>query len=118
MAGKTWAYVQSGRSDYDSNHDYNFICQRCGMKCKKNKDIKREWTGLWVCNENVNNCWEPRNAQDFVRGVPDHQAVLPAQRDPNNSIITYWPYPAIAGIMIAGLSIAGTGYVKSGTDVV
>ncbi len=118
MAGKRWGYLQSGQSDYNADNDYNFICQRCGFKCKKKKDIRREWTGLWVCTENINGCWEPRNAQDFVRGVPDKQTVLPAQPDPNNSIITYWPYPCVGDIMTAGLSVAGTGFVKSGTTVI
>lgn len=113
MPGR-WKYYQSGRSDYTNySNDYNFICQRCGFKCKKNIDIKREWTGLWVCNENVNNCWEPRQPQDFVRGVPDNQSVTPAQPDPNNSDIEYWQYPCIAGVAIAGLSVCGTGYIKS-----
>lgn len=46
------------------------ICQRCGFKRHAN-ELRREWTGLRVCAQ----CWEPRNAQEFVRGVRDRQQV-------------------------------------------
>ena len=45
-------------------------CDRCGFKRHRNQ-LRREWTGLVVCKE----CWEPRNQQEFVRGVPDRQQV-------------------------------------------
>lgn len=48
-------------------------CQRCGFDYHSGQ-IKLEWTGLRVCSgAGTNNCWEPRPAQDFVRGVPDRQ---------------------------------------------
>lgn len=49
---------------------WNAICQRCGFEYKSDQ-IKKEWTGLRVCRD----CWDPRHAQDFVRGKSDKQAV-------------------------------------------
>lgn len=46
------------------------ICQRCGFK-RHVSELRMEWTGLRVCKE----CWEARNVQEFVRGVPDKQQV-------------------------------------------
>jgi len=112
-AGASYRGSQIGRSDHlTKGPTYNMICDRCGFKCKSNQ-IKQEWTGLMTCDATVNNCWEPRNAQDFVRGIPDKQSVLPARPDPNNSEITYWQYPCIAGIALTGVSVCGTGYIKS-----
>lgn len=45
------------------------ICDRCGFK-RWNSELRKEWTGLMVCRDT---CWEARNAQDFVKGVPDKQ---------------------------------------------
>ncbi len=107
---------QRGRSDYRAGGGvYNMICDRCGFKCKSTQ-IKREWTGLYVCDSSVNDCWEPRQPQDFVRGIPDRQSVPVPRPDMNNSQPQYWPYPCIAGIAIAGLSVCGTGYIKSGVE--
>lgn len=46
------------------------ICQRCGFKRHAN-ELRKEWTGLRVCAE----CYEPRNRQEFVKGVRDKQQV-------------------------------------------
>ena len=45
------------------------ICDRCGSK-RWNDELRKEWDGLMVC---ADTCWEPRNPQDFVRGVQDKQ---------------------------------------------
>ena len=45
------------------------ICDRCAAK-RWNDELRREWDGLMVC---ADTCWEPRNPQDFVRGVQDKQ---------------------------------------------
>lgn len=44
-------------------------CMRCGFTFR-NTQLRLEWTGLRVCRE----CWDPRNEQDSLRGVPDRQA--------------------------------------------
>lgn len=43
-------------------------CERCGFNYR-HKDMKKQWDNRIVCAE----CWEPRQPQDFVRGVPDNQ---------------------------------------------
>ena len=55
----------------------NGICDRCGFEHPLDQ-LRREWTGLRVCND----CWEPRHPQEFVRGVPDRQAVPNPRPDP------------------------------------
>lgn len=50
--------------------DPKSCCQLCGFDFNRSQ-LRKTWRGTWVCPE----CWEPRNAQDFVRGVPDPQKV-------------------------------------------
>jgi hypothetical protein len=59
-----------GKRDYIAWGDYNVICDRCGAKYKAS-ECKFEWNHLLVCVE----CWEPRQPQDYVRGLSDDQAV-------------------------------------------
>lgn len=53
------------------------VCDRCGFD-RRLAEMRKEWTGLWVCEDK---CWESRHPQDFVRGVPDSPAV-PVSRSP------------------------------------
>lgn len=57
-----------GKRDYFIFDDYNVICDRCGAKFKAS-ECKMEWDNLFVCKW----CWEPRQPQDYVRGVKDDQ---------------------------------------------
>lgn len=50
--------------------EWNAICDVCGQKWKSGM-MKKRWDGLMVCPHD----WEPRHPQDFLRSVPDHQAV-------------------------------------------
>ena len=50
---------------------YNAICDQCGRK-RKAQDMALQWNNLFVCQTP---CFEERNAQEFVRGVPDPQTV-------------------------------------------
>jgi hypothetical protein len=63
-----------GKSDYWKPNDYNALCDVCGWKFKAS-ELKRRWDGLMCCSED----WEPRQPQDFVRGVRD-QKKLPFTR--------------------------------------
>lgn len=58
-----------GRADYLALGDWNATCDMCGKKFKASM-LKRRWDGAMVCTED----WEPRQPQDFVRGVPDKMA--------------------------------------------
>lgn len=50
--------------------EWNAICDVCAQKYKSG-EMKKRWDGLMVCP----NDWEPRHPQDFLRAVPDRQAV-------------------------------------------
>jgi len=49
---------------------WNAVCDVCGQKWKSSS-IKKRWDGLMVCPHD----YEPRHPQDFLRSVPDRQAV-------------------------------------------
>jgi hypothetical protein len=54
----------------------------------KASDLRQRWDGLKVCNED----WEPRQPQDFVRGVADYQAPPWTRAEPPNQFIDpLWP---------------------------
>ena len=57
-----------GKSDFLQLGDWNAVCFECGRKFKAS-DLKRHWKGYYVCPSH----WEPRQPQDFVRGVQDTQ---------------------------------------------
>lgn len=46
--------------------DWNAICDVCGRQYKAS-ELKARWDGFMVCHGD----WEPRQPQDFVRGVAD-----------------------------------------------
>lgn len=50
--------------------DWDAMCDVCGRKFKASK-LKMRWDGIMACPQD----WEPRQPQDFVRGVPDPQLV-------------------------------------------
>ena len=60
--------VMRGRADYYADGDWNVVCYECGRK-RKASMMKKHWQGYYVCPEH----WEPRQPQDFARGVPDNQ---------------------------------------------
>ncbi len=52
-----------------TERDWNAICDRCGFRYRAS-ELKRNWQGLRVCAED----FEPRNSQEFVRGVKPDKA--------------------------------------------
>jgi hypothetical protein len=93
-----------GRADYLELGDWNAACSMCGRK-RKASYLVQNWQGQWRCPEHN----EPRQPQDFVRGVQDIQSVPWSQpeKDINLQICTYNGISAIAGLAVAGCSIAG-----------
>ncbi len=64
--------------------DFYRICDRTGFKVRANQ-TRQQWDQLIVRKES----WEPRQPQDFVRGVADEQIVpMPRPRQPN---VTFRP---------------------------
>lgn len=76
-------YPQQGKADYLELGDWNVVCYRCGF-VRKASWMKRQWQGFWVCPEH----WEPRQPQDFVRGMPDVQTPPWTQPMPANVFAT------------------------------
>src|SRR6266404_4935496 len=59
-----------GRADYFALGDFNAVCSMCGRE-RKASTLEKNWQGLYRCPEHN----EPRQPQDFVRGVKDDQSV-------------------------------------------
>jgi hypothetical protein len=72
-----------GAKDYYSHGNYNVICDLCGQK-HKSTEVRMQWNNLLACNT----CFEPRNPQDFVKGIRDDQRVPIARPDSNPKFIT------------------------------
>jgi hypothetical protein len=65
-----------GRKDYYSHGNYNVICDLCGQKFKAT-ELTMQWNYLFTCST----CYEPRNPQDFVKGIRDDMKVPIARPD-------------------------------------
>jgi hypothetical protein len=93
-----------GKADYLEIGDFNAVCSMCGRKFKASNMV-RNWQGLWRCPTHN----EPRQTQDYVRGIKD--IITPPWTQPPISddiqICTYNGLSAIAGVGIAGCMIAG-----------
>ena len=87
------------------NGGWNVICDVCGRQFKDN-ELQLRWDGFMVCSGD----WEPRQPQDFVRGVADYQAppyTRPEQADQFVPVCTPNSMSAYAGWGQAGCAIAG-----------
>jgi hypothetical protein len=69
-----------GHADFYRKGQWNAICDECGQKFKAS-EMKKRWDGLMVCRAD----WNIRQPQDFVRGIPDPQAV-PWSRPPQQLV--------------------------------
>ena len=72
------------RDPYYKKGDWNVICDRCGFK-RKASECRMQWNNLFVCYPE---CYEERNAQDFLRGFPDHQSVPIARPEQTDVFLT------------------------------
>jgi len=61
---------RKGRADFYQPGDWNVACSMCGRK-RKASYMVRNWQGMYRCPEHN----EPRQPQDFVRGLQDIQTV-------------------------------------------
>lgn len=93
-----------GRADYLELGDWNAACSMCGRK-RKASTMVQNWQGLWRCPEHN----EPRQPQDFVRGIADIQtpAWVQVQEDLQTNICTYNGISAIPGLAIPGCMLPG-----------
>lgn len=72
--------------------NWNAICDVCAQKYKAS-ELKKRWDGLMVCP----NDWEARHPQDFLRAVPDRQAVPWSRPQTPDVFGVYCPYPTWFG---------------------
>jgi len=70
--------------------DHWMICDVCGFKYRRSK-MRERWDRLWVCHSD----WESRQPQDYVRAVPDRQAVEIARPEPEPVYITSDTYVTV-----------------------
>jgi hypothetical protein len=70
-------------SRYDKGN-WNALCDVCGRQYKASS-LQQRWDGLKVCKDD----WEPRQPQDFVRGVADQQAPPWTRPEPQDSFIPF-----------------------------
>jgi hypothetical protein len=72
-----------GRADYYKKGQWLVLCDVCGMKYHSG-DLKQRWDGLMCCRQD----WNIRQPQDFVRGIPDPQAVPWSRPDVQPQFVT------------------------------
>ena len=86
------------------------ICDACGRKFKASI-LQKRWDGLMVCPDD----WEPRQPQDFVRGVPEY--ISPPFTRPEALPDTFEVIPGACGNAsgISGWAISGCA-IPSDTD--
>jgi hypothetical protein len=68
-------------SRYDKG-DWKALCDVCGREFKASQ-LNKRWDGLMCCRQD----WEPRQPQDFVRGVADPQLVPWTRPEPSDDYI-------------------------------
>lgn len=91
-------YPPKGKADFLSEGDWNAVCFECGRKFKAST-MRKQWQGYWVCQDH----WYPRQAQDFVKGVPDNQ-------------VPPWVQPMPVDIFAAVCSPTGTSAVPGAVE--
>jgi hypothetical protein len=96
-----------GPADFLELGDYNARCSMCGAKEKASKMVKN-WQGLWRHPR----CNEPRQPQDFVRGLQDIQTPpwVQTDEDVNEMVCTLNGSSAVPGWAVPGCSIPGRRY--------
>jgi hypothetical protein len=96
--------IQKGRADFLEVGDWNAACSMCGRK-RKASQMVQNWQGLYRCPEHN----EPRQPQDFVRGVPDIQtpAWIQPERDIDVLVCSFNGSSGVPGFAQAGCMTPG-----------
>lgn len=74
---------QLGPADFLRVGDWNIRCDRCGKKMKGSEAVQN-WQGYYTCRP----CWEPRQPQDFVRGIQEYPTP-PFIRNPADEFLPF-----------------------------
>ena len=94
-------------SRYDKG-DWIGMCDVCGRKFKASS-LRQRWDGLKVDDD----CWEPRQPQDFVRGVADYQAPPFTRPEQQDSFINFNFTQLIQFLVSSAVTIITTLYTKT-----
>lgn len=90
-----------GHADFLRNGDYNGICDACGHKYKFSQ-LKLRWDGLYVCSYD----WEPRQPQDYVKGVRDNMSVpVSRPQPPDTFTVITATYPLVDGYAVDSFTL-------------
>jgi len=68
--------------------NWKTICDSCG-RIVLATELQLRWDGFMVDNR----CWEPRQPQDFVRGVADYQAPVFTRPEQSDQFVTIFSLP-------------------------
>jgi hypothetical protein len=82
-----------GEADFLRLGDWNVQCFRCGRK-RKASSMRKQWQGYYVCPAH----WEPRQPQDFVRGVPDRMTPPWTQPPPADIFVDFCTPDGVSAI--------------------
>ena len=66
-----------GQADFLRVGAYNAICDVCGRKFKFSR-LRQKWDNTWACEQD----WEPRQPQDYLKGIKDNMSVPLSRPDP------------------------------------
>ena len=105
-----------GRADFLALGDWNAACSMCGKK-RKASTLVRNWQGLYRCPEHN----EPRQPQDYVRGVKDDMSVPWAQIE-QIQFVTFTPTfplkidPNPVKLMIGNVQLTTEAYIPLTTQ--
>jgi hypothetical protein len=94
-----------GRADYWSPDDWDAICSMCGRK-RKASTMVRNWQGQYRCFEHN----EPRQPQDYARGIPERIG-SPWAQPPVDLLVNVCALQdrmSIPGYALPGCTVPGT----------
>lgn len=101
----------SYRSRYDKG-DWKVICDVCGREFKASI-LRQRWDGLMVCQDD----WEPRQPQDFVRGVADVQAPPWTRPEASDTFVSGFSASVTITANYQALSTDGTIYANNSVPI-
>lgn len=87
--------------------DHWLQCDRCGFDIYAST-AQKEWSGAVVCTE----CFETRHPQDLLKAVPERIAptgLIRSEPEDKFTSVAYCVREAIAGLAVAGCSVASVG---------
>jgi hypothetical protein len=86
-----------GQADFLRVGDYNAICDVCGRKFKFSR-LRQKWDNTWACEQD----WEPRQPQDYLKGIKDNMSVPLSRPDPPASYVdTIYVNPITSNISLS-----------------